>query len=58
MEFIVVIASLSTWIDFNFIDETSTTDSEHRVEMSIRRSDKETYISKFVVAIFEPRERK
>ena len=50
MKFIVVIASLFTWIDFSFIDETSTTDFEHRVEMSIRRSDKETYIFKFVVA--------
>ena len=57
MKFIVVIASLSTWIDSSFIDETSITDLEHRVEMSIRRSGKETYISKFVVAIFEPRER-
>ena len=52
MNFIVVVASLFTWIDFSFIDETSIINSEHREKMSIRRSNKKNIYIWFVVVIF------
>ena len=57
MDFIAAAAPLSTWIDPSFIGETPTTNPEHREEVSIRRSGKETYIPGSPSPFFEPRER-
>ena len=52
-EFIIAIASLFTWINFNFFDLTSNINSEHRVKMSIFRSKKSFRINNMIIELFK-----